>query len=190
METVTKKDIRKKFLVLRDAIQPEDRRRKSSKIQETVIQHSLFAQSEYILCYVNYKSEAETIDLIRSSIELGKQVYCPLVTGKEMEFYRILSTDELKSGFHGILEPLRREEMRYIPAGKQDRTLMIMPGAVFDSARHRIGYGGGYYDRYLEKADGIHTLAAAFSVQIAEKIPFEEHDIRPQLIVTENGCFS
>ena len=74
----------------------------------------------------------------------------------------------------------RAEEIR-------KRSLIVIPGAVFDIQHHRIGYGGGYYDRFLEKVPGIATVALAFSFQIQEAIPFDTHDICPQVIITEKG---
>ena len=64
---------------------------------------------------------------------------------------------------------------------------MIMPGVAFDNQRHRVGYGGGFYDRYLEKWPKLKTAAVAFSCQLFEAVPFEAFDILPQILVTENG---
>ena len=110
------------------------------------------------------------------------------------------SVEELESGYHGILEPKLREEKRRFSMPIEGNCFMVMPGAVFDSGHHRIGYGGGYYDRYLaeiainsqkkgmqgDKAE-LFAVAVAFSFQIKDRIPYEIHDVCPQIIVTENG---
>lgn len=186
MEAGIKKEIRKRMLAQRDAMEPEERREKSVRICRRILSHPLFLSARYILCYVNYKSEVETIELIQEALRLGKWVYCPLVDKTEMEFYRITGIDGLHAGFHGIQEPSACEQMRYVPQkGREMQTLMIMPGAAFDRFCHRIGYGGGYYDRYLEKAGDLPKLAAAFSVQVADAVPYEAHDVCPDVVVTE-----
>lgn len=187
METGTKKHIREEVLIAREAMTTDEWRRKSRQIRENLMNLPAFTHAAHILCYVNYKNEAETISLISQCLASGRHVYCPLVTGKDMDFYEIFSVGELQEGFHGILEPPFREKYLFIPHGKQSDTLMIMPGAVFDRAHHRIGYGGGYYDKYLQRFMGIVTAALAFSFQIRDEIPYEPHDICPQIIVTENG---
>ena len=125
----------------------------------------------------------ETAEILKYCLKEGKAVYCPRVTGKEMDFYRISAVEELAAGFHGILEPPGAPERLFRPGKK---ALMVMPGVVFDRQHHRIGYGGGYYDRYLQGLQGIVTAALAFSFQVVEEIPAEPHDIRPQIILTED----
>lgn len=131
-----------------------------------------------------------------------------------MEFYRIFSLTDLETGFRGIREPkplperqltLSEEAIRsalkqsaLMPSafmrcasGMSPKLLLIMPGVVFDKRNHRIGYGGGFYDRYLERVGqaGIEgmvtTAAAAFSMQIVEQLPAERHDFTPQLVISE-----
>ena len=75
-----------------------------------------------------------------------------------------------------------------IPASADDG-LMIMPGVAFDTNRNRVGYGGGYYDRYLESHPQLHTLALAFDMQVLFEVPAEEQDIKPQLLVTETNIY-
>lgn len=192
MEAGTKREIRKRILARRDAMGPEERQEKSRLICQRILDDPLFLSAYHILCYVNCKSEVETLGLMEEALRLGKRVYCPLVNGTDMEFYRITGLHELRAGFHDILEPPARKRMRYAPeretqTGKKEkeRTVMIMPGAAFDRFCHRIGYGGGYYDRYLEKAGTFPKLAAAFSIQVADEIPYEPHDVLPDAIVTE-----
>ncbi|MBO5093448.1 MAG: 5-formyltetrahydrofolate cyclo-ligase [Lachnospiraceae bacterium] len=186
MEAGTKKEIRKHMLAQRDAMVPKERHEKSVRICERIQAHPLFLSAKHILCYVNYRSETETLGLIAEALRLGKWVYCPLVDGTEMDFYRISGIEELHAGFHGILEPPMLRRMRYVPQpGSAEQTLMIMPGAAFDRSCHRIGYGGGYYDRYLQKAGNPPKIAAAFSIQVADAVPYEAHDICPDAVVTE-----
>ena len=159
------------------------------------VSHPIFLSAKHVLCYVNYKSEVETIPIIEKCFSMKKHVYCPCVTGREMDFYEIFSLSDLKEGYRGILEP-EKQEKRIFQLPQNESVLMIMPGAVFDRERHRIGYGGGYYDKYLAKIgseyekNGVKlplfsTVALAFSMQISDKVEQQEHDICPQMIVTE-----
>ena len=179
-----KRALRREILAVRDGLGKDERIRKSSLIRERLLTHPAFLQADCILSYVNYGSEVQTRTLLEICLRDGKPVYCPRVRGKEMDFYGIDSVSELEAGFHGIWETPEREERLYRP---RKGTLMIMPGVVFDRYRHRIGYGGGYYDRYLHGREDIVTVALAFSVQIRENIPSGPHDIRPRIILTECG---
>ncbi len=190
MESETKKDIekrqfRKEILAYREAMEEHVWQEKSGRIQQQLLSHPLFQEAEQILCYVNYKREVETLPILKQSLALKKRVYCPRVSGNSMDFFEIFSIEELSSGFHGILEPKKQKERRFDGSCK-GRTLMLMPGVVFDRMHHRIGYGKGYYDRYLScTKDSYSTVALAFAFQIKERIPFEAHDICPDLIITE-----
>ena len=97
-----------------------------------------------------------------------------------MEFFLTESKDRLTVGAYGIQEP--SGDIMY----RGDSGLMIMPGVAFDEERHRIGFGGGYYDRYLERHPELFTMAIAFEDQVLPKIPADEHDIRPMLLVTQD----
>lgn len=188
MADKTKKEIRREVLAVREAMDETVWKESSRRIVQNLIRHALFAAAEHILCYASYQREVETAEFLEYCLSAGKYVYCPRVSGKDMEFYRIFSTEELETGFHGIPEPPARADLLYRRTkNMRGRSLIVMPGAVFDRQRHRIGYGGGYYDRYLEKVPGIATAALAFSFQIQEAIPFDGHDICPQVIITEKG---
>lgn len=201
----TKKEIRKKILSLRDAVLPEDRRAGSKKIKEHMMRLPCYRDADVILAYVSYRSEVDTMELIGQALTDGKQVFVPKVAGDEMEFWHLSGLDALQSGYQGILEPV--ETLSY-PAysslkksrGQKSSALMWMPGAVFDRMCHRIGYGKGFYDKYLDrlynKSDFISwgkedsvltTVALAYECQVLEQIPCEPHDYRPDFVLTECG---
>lgn len=200
-EVELKREIRGRYLKLRDQIPEDVRREKSKRITEKLMAHPWYHEAEELLCFVGFRSEVDTFQLMRESLRSGKNVYCPRVgiDGKSMEFYRIDSIGELQSGYQGILEPPADETRRFEAGqsvGKQSETgvcekpkcsaLMILPGAAFDPQCHRIGYGGGFYDRYLERfVTPVHTVAVAFDEQIAPEIPSELHDICPELVITD-----
>ena len=107
----------------------------------------------------------------------------PRVEGDDMVYYEIKDFSTLKSGYFGIMEPdggnvCMREE-----------GFLLVPGVAFDPARHRVGYGKGFYDRFLAAHPGFTTVAAAFEFQLFDAVPFEETDVLPQMLVTEQKIY-
>lgn len=144
-----------------------------------LMHHPFYEQAETIYSYVSYNQEADTWSLIAFSLSIGKKVAVPKVIGKELKFFYIKSLEELKPGYKGIYEPITNA------VADDESALMIMPIVAFDRERHRIGYGGGYYDRYLSKHTGHTKIGIAFGFQQVSRIPFEPFDINPDIIITE-----
>ena len=222
---MNKREIRKKILAVRDAIPVADRTLYDKKIREIVTGMEEYREAEVILAYVSYRSEVDTLMLIRQALADGKYVFAPRVTGNEMEFWQITAMEDLREGYRGIREPVQsvsfpdwvKERCRIanadIVTDKVERcalegckVMTWIPGAAFDRERHRIGYGGGFYDRYLNrllqqsertasmKSPRTHsesltliTAALAYSCQVLEQIPYEEHDVKPNMLITEHG---
>ena len=113
--------------------------------------------------------------------EFAKNSKIPLRVMKTEEsvFYKLTDFARLEPGYFGIPEPVSGEIVNW------SKALMIMPGVAFDRANHRVGYGGGFYDRYLEKHPQLERVAIAFSFQMLPEVPTEPTDICPQIIVTE-----
>ena len=137
--------------------------------------------------------EIPTQGIINTALNDGKKVALPKIrtgvkAGANMDFVFINKDTEYKSGVYGILEPVSNEfiDVKDI----NDRVEMLIPGLCFDIKGRRIGYGGGYYDRYLTKCpkDKFHITALACEYQIFESLPFNENDKPVNLIVTENRC--
>ena len=179
----TKKEIRETVLKKRRQY-PADRRHVfSTCIAEKVMAHPYFMQADTVYCYVDFDGEVETRQIINEA--LARENSCMFkVHGDNMEFYPIKSLTELTKGIFGI-----PGAACFGDSGGSIydslRTLMILPGVAFDVSRNRIGYGRGYYDRYLKKHGGFWTMALAFECQMVEKIPAEDTDIRPQSLITE-----
>lgn len=135
-----------------------------------------------IFSYVDYNDEVATKALIQIFLDRGYKVAVPKVISKngEMQAITIQSLDDLKPGCRGILEPL---DGKIILPEKID--YILVPGSVFDISRNRIGYGGGYYDRFLEKAKQSIKIGLAFDLQIVKELMVEEHDQPLDKIVTE-----
>lgn len=184
-----KNTLRKSILKTRNELSREEQLSLSYEIMEKTVGHYEFSQAEEILLYASYKSEVITDGILEYAFMLGKKVYCPkVIAGDEnskMEFYQIFSKENLINGYKGIKEPEEALDRRFVPSDKA--ALLIMPGAVFDKSGHRIGYGKGFYDRFLkDKKEAFSCkMALAYDFQVREEIPFENHDICADIIITE-----
>ena len=192
----TKKEIRHKIIRLRKEMDPLVWQQATNDITERVINHPRFLEETDIYCYANYNGEVGTSSIMEEAWKLGKSVWFPRIEGSKMNFYLVESKDDLQPGAYGILEPTGN----HIADGEDG--LLIMPGVAFDEECHRIGsmdklhqnivYIGlddDFYDKYLEKHPNLHAIAIAFELQMYRELPFEEHDIKPEKVVTEKQSY-
>lgn len=112
-----------------------------------------------------------------------KKVAVPRIQGDIMTFHYITDWKDLKEGFKGILEPFDMSE------ALDEHPLVIMPGVAFDRRCNRVGYGKGFYDKYLSMHPRSSTIALAFELQLVEQIPIQQNDICPQLLITEEKIY-
>ena len=178
----TKKQIRKECLKRRKALSKEEWQIRSEKLMAFLIAHPIYKASQTIYCYVSYQGEADTWRFIMYSLKNGKRVAVPKVCGDEMKFYYIHDVEELKEGYKGIFEPPETNK-----EAAEEKALFFMPLVAFDREKHRLGYGGGFYDRYLEKHPNHFKVGIGFSIQEEEDIPVEPYDINPDRIWTDKG---
>ena len=175
-----KKEFRKKCLEIRK--ETEEKEEKSLIIQSSVLENPIYQEANVVAIYNSMGSEVNTKELIQSSILHKNVVLLPKVKDKRLIFVKVDENTRYEySSFH-IEEPVSNEEYQ----GPID--LIIVPGVAFTKDGKRLGYGGGYYDRYLEGRN-IPTLALAFESQIVEDIPTEEHDIRVDRVQTEENLY-
>lgn len=178
MET-DKKHIRSLIQNKRNLLSDKEISGMSLKIADYIINMKEFKEADNILTYVSFRSEVKTDYIIENAFELGKKVFVPKVIGKNMIFVKIESFKELTQGYMGIREPVSSDEAD-IKEG-----FMCMPGMVFDNECNRIGYGGGFYDRYLSKDNEFIKAALCYDFQILEEIPHEPHDLKPDYVISE-----
>ena len=185
----SKELLRKKALEARNFIEYEDIARKSSAIIKTLISLKEFIESRFIMCYVDFRKEVVTRGLIKECISKGKRIAVPLIepgTGarKSIAACEIIDIEaELAKGCYGILEPVKDSARRVPP---EDLDMVIVPGVAFDLKKNRIGYGGGYYDRFLRKTRfNCVKVGLAFEAQIVAEIPACENDVPMDIIITE-----
>ena len=148
------------------------------------IARQLFTTEEYwnadtVCFYISTKNEVDTMDMIAHALHNGKRVAAPKVRGKEMDFVEFSHKSQLKEGAFGILEPQGSQVIDTRDA------LLIMPGVAFDESCNRIGYGGGFYDRYLAGHGVKGKIALAYEMQIVKRLEAESFDVRPDMIITE-----
>ena len=184
-----KKELRKEAKSYRKSLSESDRLDKSSTIISNLKALKDFQKAKVILMYASLPDEVETLSLIRELVEEAKsQVYCPVTRGDEMEFYRISSLEDLKEGNFHVLEPEALAESQ-LEIQKDIRYCMLMPGLMFDKKGNRLGYGKGYYDKYLARVPkdvNLTTIALSYESMVKDAIPAEETDWRADYIVTEN----
>lgn len=179
----SKKDIRKRVLEKRSIISKKEWEEKSHRIYQKVVTHPFFLDADAIYCYVDYRNEVGTKNILDAAWSMRKKVAVPKVEGDSMTFYYIDSYLDLQDGYRGIPEPKAER-----PA--QDKNvLVVMPGAAFDKNHNRIGYGKGYYDKYVQLHPEFRTIAIAFELQIIENIPADDYDICPEIIITEDTIY-
>ena len=181
----TKSTIRKQVLKIRDQLTQEERNRSAVLLTERICGHQWFYRSDILLAFVSYGSEIDTTEIIEEAIRQGKKVYAPRIEGDEMNFYRVNDLTTLEIGYKGIREPAHDAASFHYYAEQADRVLMLMPGAVFDHSRNRLGYGKGFYDRYLADKEALQqrTIGIGFQCQLVEELPAQEWDIKPCQVI-------
>ena len=172
-----KKDIRKRILKKRSQLSEKLWEEYSASIATLLISHPIFEEAEIVYGYIPIRNEVDTLPILEEAFRLHKKVALPKVLSKtEMQFFEVESFQELTPGAYGILEPQTEH-----PAMAEEG-LMLMPGACFDRELHRIGYGGGYFDRFLEAQPHFTTAALCFSLPILGDVSWGSPDIPPGIL--------
>lgn len=192
---ISKEKVRKKAVETRDSIDEESRQQKSEEIAKRILEADWFEEADIVLSYHAFRSEVEVDTLNQAVLTQGKKLYLPktYVKEKQIRFFEITDLSKLKRGYQKIWEPTGEEPEFSFETVKEEqkKVLMIMPGTAYDARGYRMGYGGGYYDRYLNaheaewKMIDFMTAFAAFSEQKMILIPGERCDVKPDVIVTE-----
>lgn len=187
---MTKAGMRARILERRNAMPPRERRARADRIIARLCALEEFSRARTVMAYSGFGSEIDTLPLLREILTLGKKLVLPRVSREQGMLVTYLVEnlqDNLQSGTWGILEP---NLDRCAPIDPVHVDLVIMPGVAFDRQGGRLGYGKGYYDKLLAACmtRGFKpvTVAAAFSDQLVESVPMEGHDVRVDVLVTED----
>lgn len=178
-----KKVIRKTILSLRNAVPREKRERLSKVICNRFTRLDEVKMCYSLMIFFSFGSEVDTDDIIRWAWKHKKKVVVPLCKPetKELAVFAIATFDDVEPGYYGIREPKRALLQ---PVAKKEIDLVVVPAVAFDRRGHRVGYGGGYYDRFLANM-GAPRIGLAFSCQIIPEAPINQYDHAVDGIVTE-----
>lgn len=180
-----KNQLKETILEKRNSLSKEELLEKSKRIQNNLFNSGQYKKSKTIMFFVSFNSEAYTHDMIKESLK-SKTVVVPKVEHHEIEPSVIIDFENLIQGKFGILEPIEIMKIAY-----KNIDLILVPGIIFDKEGHRIGYGFGYYDKFLKKVPKAIKIGLAFDFQVIDKIPREMHDVPVDIVVTEEriiGC--
>ncbi|MFQ5769842.1 MAG: 5-formyltetrahydrofolate cyclo-ligase [bacterium] len=144
-----------------------------------------FQTAQTIHCYLAWRNEVNTHELIKEMLHQGRRVVVPVVdlTSRTLIHSQLTKFEHLKAGTFGILEPPKEQ---IIPVKINELDLIVVPGVAFDRQGNRIGFGGGYYDEFLKKTS-VTKIGLAFNFQIFDTIPTRNQDERVDLLINEKG---
>lgn len=180
-----KRILRAQILQRREALTTQERERAALLLAERILGHQWYYLSHTVLGFAAYGSEIDADEILREALRQGKTLYLPRVEGEEMHFYRVGTLEELCPGYKGIREPAADAQRYVYDEAQAAGTLMLMPGTAFDRERNRMGYGKGFYDRFLADKSKLQlrTVGVGFACQLLEEIPYGEEDIRPYQVI-------
>ncbi len=183
---VGKSLLRKRILALRRSQSPQAIERKSAGIKRKLLGTAQFSKAEWILFYLALADEVQTEEMMEESLKLGKRVAVPLIDAQNNQILisRLENPErELETGILGILQP-KKNFYRPLEMGKLE--LVIVPGVAFDKRGNRLGFGRGFYDRFLKKVpDSTKSVALAFELQLVDDTRPRSHDVPVDYIITE-----
>lgn len=177
-----KKSLRDSMLEKRNSLGKEEIAERSIKIKENLFGLDEFKKSKVVMFFVSFGNEVDTHGMIKESLK-SKIVAVPKVADNEIQPSIMMDFEQLiLSGRFGILEPIEAAKIN-----TKNIHIVIVPAIAFDRKGHRIGYGLGYYDKFLAKVPKALKIGLAFDFQVVDKLPIETHDIPVNLIVTDKG---
>ena len=167
-----KKELRRSIRERKRAMTEVEIVSRSAKLGVLFAQSEAYKAAKTIYGYLPYNQEVRTVPMLEQALRDGKRVAVPKVYGDEMKFLYLDDLTKVSKGYAGIPEPIADE-----PVADDKTALVLMPGLAFDPAGHRIGYGGGFYDKFLAAEPNHPTLALCYEFQMLPELHTEEHDI-------------
>ena len=167
-----KKELRRTIRERKRAMTEEEIVSRSEKLGHLFAQSEAYKAAKTIYGYLPYNQEVRTVPMLEQALKDGKRVAVPKVYGEEMKFLYLDDLTKVEKGYAGIPEPIADG-----PVADDETALVLMPGLAFDPQGHRIGYGGGFYDKFLAAEPNHPTLALCYEFQMLPELHTEEHDI-------------
>ncbi len=175
-----KKALRRAIGEKKRAMSESEIEQASGRLTEKFLNSDYYRDCRSIYAYLSYNQEVHTDALIRRAIQDGKRVAVPKVYGTEMRFLWLDNPDAVAPGAYNIPEPIADE-----PVADDKTALVLMPGLAFDPQGHRLGYGGGFYDRFLAKETEHPLIALCYGFQLFEHLDTEAHDIPVDCVIAD-----
>lgn len=167
-----KKELRSQIRARKRAMTEEEILSRSDALGKLFAQSEAYRNAKTIYGYLPYNQEVRTVPMLEQALKDGKRVAVPKCYGEEMKFIYLTDLTQVAPGYANIPEPIADE-----PIADDPTALVLMPGLAFDSQGHRIGYGGGFYDKFLSAEPNHPTLALCYEFQMLPHLETEEHDI-------------
>lgn len=173
-KTALRKEIREK----KRAMTPEQIENASHALAQQFFATAYYRDAETLYGYLPYNQEVRTEPILLQALKDGKKVAVPKVYGDTMRFIYLEDLSGIEKGYAGIPEPVADE-----PVAQDEKALVLMPGLAFDKEGHRIGYGGGFYDKFLSAEPAHPTVALCYDFQMLPKLETEEFDVPVDLVL-------
>ncbi|MDD3617764.1 MAG: 5-formyltetrahydrofolate cyclo-ligase [Desulfobulbaceae bacterium] len=193
MKASDRTKLRRAVLEERNLLSPGELQRRSTLITAGLLGMQELDRAATVLVYMHFRSEVRTLELIRLLLARGKTVSIPCVVPGVSRLLAVRITDpvnQVRPGYSGIPEPLP-ELLSHGICDPADLEVVIVPGSVFDRRGGRLGYGGGFYDRFLTvDAPGALRISPAYELQLVARVPMEPHDQFMDFVVTERRIYA
>ena len=175
-----KKALRREIGAKKSALTPEEIGRRSAILADRLFETEAYRACRSLYAYLSFNQEVRTNPIIERAWADGKRVAVPKVIGRDMVFIWLDSFDRLGPGFYGIPEPMENG-----PVADDGTALVLMPGLAFDPEGRRVGYGGGFYDRFLSREPNHPLVALCYDFQLFDRLEVEAHDIPVDVVITD-----
>lgn len=173
-----KLELRKAIRARKRAMTPEEISRRSEALARLFLATDAYRAARTLYGYLPYNQEVRTLPILEQALKDGKQVAVPKVYGDQMRFIRLEDLTQVARGYAGIPEPIADG-----PVAEDPTALVLMPGLAFDPQGHRIGYGGGFYDKFLADEPNHPTVALCYEFQVLPHLDTQAHDIPVDLVL-------
>lgn len=175
---MTKQELRAQIRQLKRAMTEAQIVEASQRLGQLFAASEAYKQAKTIYGYLPYNQEVRTTPMLQRALDDGKRVAVPKCYGEEMRFIYLDDLSKVEKGYCGIPEPIEDG-----PIADDETALVLMPGLAFDKEGHRMGYGGGFYDKFLEKEPNHPTLALCYEFQMLPYLETENHDIPVDTVI-------
>lgn len=175
---MNKQELRKAIRARKRAMTEEEIERRSRSLCQKFLESDAYRACRTLYGYLPYNQEVRTLPILAQALADGKQVAVPKVYGDDMKFIVLADLTQVSKGYAGIPEPIADA-----PVAEDETALVLMPGLAFDPQGHRIGYGGGFYDKFLSREPNHPTLALCYEFQMVEHLETEEFDIPVDTVI-------